>query len=77
MLSVQPNTNLPESDPRHHTAKVKGMLNEIIDHVREDTSKISEPKAQAIFEMTAEVLLGLRKAFEDYETQAEPAMRHA
>lgn len=74
--AVPPNTAYPESDPRHHTARIKGMLDEVAQHVREDASKISEPKAQAIFETTAEVLLGLRKAYDDYEKQAEPAMRH-
>jgi hypothetical protein len=74
--TAQPNRAFPESDPRHHTAKIKGMLDEIVRHVREDAGKVSEPKAQAIFETTAEVLLGLEKAYDDYEKQAESAMRH-
>jgi hypothetical protein len=59
--------NYPESDPRHHTAKIKRMLT--------DVGKITEPKAQALFETTAEVLQGLAKAFEHYDTGAEPAMQ--
>jgi hypothetical protein len=50
------------------------MLTQIIDHVREDAEKVNEPKAQALFETTAEVLLGLRTAYEHYETKVEPAM---
>ena len=43
--------------------------------MREDTGKFDEPKAQALFETSAEVLQGLRKAFDHYESGAEPAMR--
>ena len=67
--------NYPENDPRHHTAKIKRMLTDAMDHCREDVGKITEPKAQALFETTAEVLQGLAKAFEHYDTGAEPAMQ--
>ena len=67
----------PESDPRHHTANVMSMLTGVIDHLREDVGKINEPKAQALFETAAEVLTGLRTAFEHYEQAAEPGMRRA
>lgn len=66
-----------EKDPRQHTAKLKGMLNEVIEHARQDVSKINDPKAQALFETTAEVLLGLRKACEDFEQRNEPAWQRA
>jgi hypothetical protein len=51
-----------ERDPRHHTQKLKQMLN--------DT-------AQALFETTAEVLKGLVKAFEDFEQKREEAWKTA
>jgi hypothetical protein len=54
--------NFPESDPRHHTAKIKGLLDELSHHLREDVTKVREPKAQAVFETAAEVLDGLKKA---------------
>ena len=69
------NTNYAQNDPRYHTANVKGMLDDVINHLREDTNKFDEPKAQAMFETSAEVLLGLRKAFEDYERGSENAMK--
>jgi hypothetical protein len=50
------------------------MLTEVINHVREDAQKVNEPKAQALFETTAEVLIGLKTAYEHYETKAESAM---
>ncbi|PYI85434.1 MAG: hypothetical protein DME26_11100 [Verrucomicrobia bacterium] len=62
-----------ETDPLHHTLKVKGMLKPIIEHLREDITKIAEPKAQALFETSAEVLTGLVKAFDHYEQKSEKA----
>lgn len=38
-------------------------------------AKISDPKAQALFETTAEVLLGLAKTFEDFEQKSEKAKK--
>lgn len=66
-----------ENDPRYHTARIKEMLNGVVDHVRQDVSKINDPKAQALFETTAEVLLGLRKAYEDFEQGTETAWKKA
>ncbi|HEU4754023.1 MAG TPA: hypothetical protein VFU47_13015 [Armatimonadota bacterium] len=67
----------PENDPRHHTCNVRGMLDDLVQHLREDIGKVDEPKAQALFETAAEVLLGLRTAFQHYEQASEPAMREA
>jgi hypothetical protein len=65
----------PEDDPRHHTIKLHDMLTGVAEHAREDVGKIDEPKAQALFETTAEVCLGLATAFKHYEQQSEPAWR--
>ena len=62
----------PEDDPRHHTSKLHSMLSDVVQHAREDSDKINEPKAQALFETTAEVCTGLATAYEHYERQ-EPA----
>jgi hypothetical protein len=67
--------DLPESDPRFHTGKIKEMLRHVADHMREDVSKIDEPKAQALFETSAEVLEGLITAYNHYEQRAEEAWR--
>ena len=66
----------PDSDPLHHVAKIHAMLEDVIQHCREDTGKIVEPKAQALFETTAEVLQGLTTAYDHYARGSEPAMRH-
>ena len=67
-------SDLKQSDPLHHSQKLKQMINETADHAREDVSKISDPKAQALFETTAEVLKGLAKAFDDYEQKERTSM---
>jgi hypothetical protein len=55
---------IPANDPGHHTRTIKGMLDNVIQHLRDDVSKIDEPRAQAMFETTAEALSGLKTAFE-------------
>ena len=67
--------SVPNPDPRYHTANVNKMLDELIDHLRQDMRQIAEPKAQALFETSAEVLQGLRTAFTHYEEGGEPGMR--
>jgi hypothetical protein len=68
-------SNYPENDPRHHTAKIKQMLEDTARHAREDVSKVDDPKARALFETSAEVLDGLRKAYNDFEQRKEDAWR--
>lgn len=65
----------PESDPRRHTIRIRQMLADVIDHVREDVGKIDDPRGQALFETTAEVLGGLITAYEHYESRSEEAWR--
>ena len=51
------------------------MLVDAIAHAREDVGKVHDPKAQALFETTAEVLGGLVTAFQHFEQRTEPAWR--
>jgi hypothetical protein len=66
--------NYAENDPRRHAANIQRLLSEVMEHCREDADKIDEPKAQALCEMSAEVLGGLKTAWEHYEHRSEPAM---
>ena len=68
-------TNFAEDDPRHHTANIKRMLEDTAQHAREDVAKVDDPRAKALFETTAEVLGGLRKAYDDFEKKNEAAWR--
>ena len=53
---------------------MKTKLKELVDHLREDIGKVQDPKAQARFETSAEVLTGLVTAYEHYE-ERQPAWR--
>jgi hypothetical protein len=64
-----------ESDPRHHTQKMRTRLAETVKHLRDDIGKVDDPEFKAMFETSAEVLSGLIKAFEHYEQRSEPAWR--
>ena len=64
-----------KNNTMHHTQKIKARMGQLIEHLREDVGKVTEPKAQALFETSAEVLTGLVKAFNDYEKRSEAAWR--
>jgi hypothetical protein len=64
-----------ENDARHHTSKVRDMLDEVAQQARQEIAKVSDPRAQALFETTAEVVLGLRKAYDDFEEGTEEAWK--
>jgi hypothetical protein len=50
-------------------------LDDLIQEVRGNIPQTDEPKAQALYETTAEVLLGLRKAYADYDKGGEEAWK--
>jgi hypothetical protein len=54
-------------------ASTAQQLDELIQQVRNQIANVNEPKAQALFETTAEVLLGLKKAYTDYKGGGEQA----
>jgi hypothetical protein len=68
-------SNYPETDARHHTANIKRMLEDTARHAREDVKKVDDPRARALFETSAEVLDGLRRAYDDFEQKREAAWR--
>ncbi|MCA1408158.1 hypothetical protein I6F26_28660 [Ensifer sp. IC3342] len=64
-----------DGNATHHTQKMKGELNALIDHLREDINKVDDPQFKAMSETSAEVLGGLVKAFTHYEQQSEAAWK--
>jgi hypothetical protein len=60
-------------DPVVHATAVADKLDELSEHLRGDIEKVSEPRAQALFETAAEVLSGLRTAFIHYGEHKEKA----
>lgn len=63
---IDPHT-LPESDPQRHTMQTRTRLTELAEHLREDIQKVDDAAFKALFDTTAEVLLGLEKAVANYE----------
>lgn len=61
-----------ENIPMRHAAD---MLDDVIQHCRDSIGRISEAKGQALFETAAEVLIGLRTAFQHYEAGKEAGFR--
>jgi hypothetical protein len=64
-------------DPHNLSANIREMLSNVIEHAREDINKVDDPSARALFETTAEVLIGLRTAYEHFEQKSEAAWRKA
>lgn len=65
--------NMENHNVLHHTQKVKGMFDELIQHLREDVEKVDDARAKAMFETSAEVIIGLKKTFEHFEAGEEKA----
>jgi len=60
----------PEPDPRHYSAKLKRLLEEMAGHAG-DAAKSHRPKARASFETTAEVLGDSKTVCENYARCSE------
>ena len=58
---------------RRRTNEIKDILNHGISQAREGVGEVDDPRGQALFETTAEVLQGLVTAYEHYEGSAEKA----
>lgn len=64
------------SNPLEHTFNVKKEFDTLIDHLRRDVEKMDDPSGKALFEVSAEVITGLKKAFTDYEQKKETAWKN-
>ena len=62
---------IPKSTPRSSREEMRALIT----HLRHDIAQVNEPRAQALFETSAEVLEGLVKAYEDYDQGRETAFR--
>jgi hypothetical protein len=61
-------------DAQGYAAEIKLRLVQVVQLARAGVSHVQDPKAQALFETTAEACIGLGKAYEDY-AQRRPAWR--
>jgi len=65
----------PTTGSKYKADVATQKLNELIMHLRSEIPKLNAPKAQAIFETAAEVLLRLQTIFLRYQESDEPTMR--
>lgn len=66
---------LETSNPKDHSKNIRSGMQDLVDHLRRDIGKVDDPKAKALFETSAEVILGLITAFKDYEKGEEEAWK--
>jgi hypothetical protein len=50
-----------------YTAAKREQFSELLFHLREDISKVKDPRAKTLFKISARVIARLQKAFTDYE----------
>ncbi len=62
-------------DSRHHAAKVERMMDDLIRQLRADVDKLDDRSGRVLFQASAEVLLGMKAAFQHFQRRTEPAMR--
>ncbi len=62
-----------DKHPRFHTQRLKDRMEELIAHLKQSVDAVNEPRAEALFETSAEVIGGLLTAFEHYEAANEAA----
>jgi hypothetical protein len=70
-----PTGSTQSKNSREVVHKTAASLDQLVAEVRSDIANADEPKAQALLETTAEVLLGLKKACQDYAAGAERAWK--
>lgn len=58
---------------KDHAQNIAEQIYELKRYCHEETTEVTDPKAKALFETTAEVLAGLEKAYSDYQLENEGA----
>ena len=61
------------TDALVHSQNLQRELERLIEHTRSDIEKVNDPRFQALLETTAEVLDGLKTAYEHYDQKSERA----
>jgi len=61
--------------PEDLTKAMRQRLETLVGDLRHDLGRMDDPQFTALFEAAAEVLIGLSKAFADFEGKTEPAWR--
>lgn len=64
---------IKSSEPKEHAQHIERYISELIQLCREEIKLVSDQKAKALFETSTDVLVGLEKAFSDYQSENEGA----
>jgi len=67
------NQNEAQITPQQYAAHIASLLEQARQECRVDLKHVDDPRAQALFETTAEVIGGLCKALKDYQRGKEAA----
>jgi len=59
--------NAAQSAATQQTRQIRDQLQQLANQAREDVRQANDPRARALLETTAEVLNGLRTAYEHFE----------
>lgn len=57
------------SNPKEHAQYLEQYITELKNHCLEEVRLVTDPKAKALFQTSADVLAGLEKAFSDYQSE--------
>ena len=60
-------------DTLDYIDNIENKFEMLIDHLRNDVERVEDLRIKALFEVSAEVITGLKKAFTDYKLKNEPA----
>lgn len=64
-------TTQPQQNQLQPAARARQRLQDLITQLQEDGHRVGDPKTQAVFETSAEVLTGLLKLFSKLEGRRE------
>jgi|GEM_PF-5665389 len=59
-------------DPEVHRENIQRQLDDLIQRARQDMERVDDPGFQALLEITAEILSGLRAAYVHYGEKHRP-----
>lgn len=68
--AMQPK-NVNNTEVARRTLKARSKLYELIVQFRMDAAEVDDPKANLLFEFSAEMLAGMARAFREYDENSE------
>jgi hypothetical protein len=66
---------MTQKDPKMVAARLRNAIEDLENQLRMDVREVDDPRAQVLFETSAETLKGLVTAFQDFDAGKEAAFR--